>query len=481
MKEKQSIDPSLYKLTTNLNGRKVLFVKGDPTRVIPEHYSLTSDTTNDLKGESYLTFNNVDPERGILIGAPTAYQETAAKLQRGMKQIDMGRRVADEYIEEMYPHQLPKKKKHLRKQVARFVTAMMESEEEGSAMRPYGNILDNPDIGPLIEKVRQLNQLITSETVDQAQLLSKSDRMKLVGDLVTDITKLRYSPDQVMHLLKTAGITSEEGKRLIRSLMVSAPVMAVGNFALGSLSEGVATYIGIFGARNQILQFMNSLDPETRNMVGVTFPLCSMALVYYLTFLKNKLSNKFYNEGSDLVLDPNMVIDEALTNRIMDPKEYNIVRSWIAHFSYPGNWLDEKWWAMWPAAKDNGATFFIGNMAANVIKGSLIVGGESLLWYKKRYEAKHNKKLNLNLKVVDNFLQWVGNRKVSKKLMKKFFNDFAPETPDIEVLEDFIKDVLISHSQATDESEQKSPLTISHPAKKGNIFTKPQLAASPGD
>lgn len=295
----------------------------------------------------------------------TSYQDRSAGISKRLATLRIAHTIGKRYAEHVGSPILDKAR--VRKQVSIIIDALLDGEELPEALSEF----NSAEMQPVMSKLDAIKRN-TLMSLPKAADLSVVNRKVLSGSVVRDLITRKYTRDQVEDILAAAGYTPEEQSRITKVLLTSAIFGTALNLMLGQGSEVAGLYLGL-NHHDEIVQYINNLDPETRSLITVALPVFSQVLVYATTAIKNNMSNKMYENGVDVVADPNILAQNLIDKQIIAPDEKftHIVSQWVAHFLNPLNLLDEKWYGTL-AIPDGGVTFMLGNFIAAGIKTGVI-------------------------------------------------------------------------------------------------------------
>jgi hypothetical protein len=208
-------------------------------------------------------------------------------------------------------------------------------------------------------------------------------------------------------------MNKQKSEEFVRMLKISVPAMIILNTIVGTGSEFLAGYLGLNQYRNEILQYIDGVDPVLRNLFAVLGPALSQGLLFLLTDMRNKLSIEMGENGL-IPFDPAQYAVYKLTGS--DKKQNSLKQIGIrtgTHIAYPGNWPDFKWFGMLLAG-DYGVTFTGGVMFAILAKIIYLIGGKTAIKFKQNME-KH-RQLNEN-----------GEEQPQEELAEIIKNDLLPD------------------------------------------------------
>ncbi len=220
--------------------------------------------------------------------------------------------------------------------------------------------------------------------------MSIDEAEKIVKQAVNVTSFFKYSMTQIASVYASVGMSPREREKLVRMLKISIPAMIIVNGAVGTCSEMLVGYLGLNQYRNEILQYLNTVDPAVRNLFAVLGPVLSQGLLFLLTDMRNKLSIEMGENGL-IPFDPAQYAVYKLTNA--EKKQNNwkqIVSRCITHIAYPFNWLDYKWFGTLLAG-DYGVTFTGGVLAAILVKILYLMGGNGAIKMKQYFDNQSGK------------------------------------------------------------------------------------------
>lgn len=406
-----------------------------------------------------------------LIG-PSKYLVTAVSISERLKELDNAHTIAGRYAE--LKGVKGKKKKEVRKTASLIIDKLTNNNELLNPLSPLYS-----DIEEVRLKLKTIRDKEVNNMANPADL-STLDRKLISNKVAIRLLSGKYTSSQVEDLLTKAGYTNEERLRIIKMLKISAIFAASLNVILGSASEAVALYMGV-RYHDEILQYINTFDPETRNIMAVALANFSQTLVYMVTDLKNKMSIKMYEEGINTIPDPIVVAQNLIDKHVISPKERftQIVSRWIAHFINPLNLADERWYASL-AVPDFGVTFSSGNFIATGIKTGVITV-EYLAILSKRlkiFESIHEKYIKKYFENKDIQQNKVGPENDSSSLAtisQHFTDELVQALLDPKVLKEILRDYPDIVPQKDVKEEEKPPPYRRTIFSKGPVLTKNYL------